>query len=163
MSKTISILFITSIVILSSFTAKEGKFEHVIYDNTKCYCKNFHFNNNSGFSMTLFKSKEHAPQITIKLTKKNEIQLNKNIVSKEDMIKELRLFLLKNGANHIIKFENHKQTSYGFYCEIQNCIFNVYSDLKNEKAKEIYDRTYEELNNTEKYKIDSYYPKNITE
>ncbi|NLL29181.1 MAG: hypothetical protein GX259_10330 [Bacteroidales bacterium] len=148
-------------------TVNEGKHEQIIYDNTINYSKNKGGYNNSVSLIISFPIKKQVfsdlPKITIELTKNNEILLNKVIASKEIMIKELRSFLLKHGTNHYIKFVTHKKTSYSFYCEVQTCIFNVYTDLLNEKAIEIYNKSYEELNNIEKNKIDLFYPKNIGE
>jgi hypothetical protein len=103
------------------------------------------------------------PKMSIKLTEKNEILLNAVVVSKEKMFIEIKSFILNNGAEHYIQFGSEKETSYSYFCEIQNCILSVYAELLNEKSREIYNKSYEELNETEKIKIDEFYPKNIAE
>ncbi len=120
-----------------------------------------------GFERTLPSQKEanflNFPKMSIKLTEKNEILLNTVAVPKEKLFTEIKAFLLNHGAEHYIQFRSDNETSYGFYCEIQSSIISIYTDLLNEKANEIYNKSYEELNEAEKNKIDLFYPKNIAE
>jgi hypothetical protein len=151
--------------IIFSFSTKDGKNGQIMHNRNKVSYENIEIE--SGIEITLLPQKKTAflkfPKMTIKLTEKNEILLNKVIVSKEKMITEIKSFILENGAKHYIKFRTEKKTSYSFFCEIQNCIFSVYTELLNEKSRKIYNKSYKELNESEKIEIDKIYPKNIAE
>ena len=101
--------------------------------------------------------------ISIKASDKNEIIVDGKIFNENNFEKELAAFIRKNQSNHLIEFSSDKETSYSFYIKVQNAIFEIYSLLRDEKAKEIFNNSYSNLTVDEQKKINEIYPTRIKE
>ncbi|RIJ45594.1 hypothetical protein D1614_22140 [Maribellus luteus] len=103
------------------------------------------------------------PIIAIKASDKNEIIVNGELVNENKFETELAAFIRKNQSRHLIEFSSDKETSYGFYIKVQNAILEIYSSLRDEKAKEIFNKSYSNLTVDEQKKINEIYPTRIKE
>jgi hypothetical protein len=103
------------------------------------------------------------PIIAIKASDKNEIIVNGEMVNENKFKTELATFIRKNQSKHLIEFSSDKETSYGFYIKVQNTIMEIYSSLRDEKAKEIFNNSYSNLTVDEQKKINEIYPTRIKE
>ena len=103
------------------------------------------------------------PIITIKASDKNEIIVNGETVNENKFETELTAFIRKNQSKHQIEFSSDKETAYGFYIKVQNSILEIYSSLRDEKAKEIFNKSYSNLTVDEQKKINEIYPTRIKE
>ena len=103
------------------------------------------------------------PSVLILANKNNEIVFNDSVVNPETLKIDLYRFIKENGANHVIVFSNEKGTTYDCYLTVQDYIAEVYLRLRNEKSKELFNKSYMELDGTEKDKIKSIFPSNINE
>jgi hypothetical protein len=101
--------------------------------------------------------------ITVLTTGKNQIILNGNFVNEEDLKSTLSGFIKTNKSNHLIKFEADQKTSYNFYLKVQEGISSVYNDLRDEWAKEKYNKSYNELNEDEQKEMREVYPFRVKE
>lgn len=101
--------------------------------------------------------------MTVSLTDKNQIVLNGNLVNQEDLKTTLNGFIKTNKSNHLIKFQADKGTSYDFYLKVQEAIKCVYNDLRDQLAKEKFNKPYRELTENELKEISEIYPFRIRE
>jgi hypothetical protein len=111
------------------------------------------------------KQKDYSdfPSVSILANSKSEIILNNKIVTSETLKNKLYDFIKSNQEHHLIIFSNEKGTTYDFYLKVQNQIFETYSRLRDEKSKELYNKSFSELSETENEKIKEIYPQNIKE
>lgn len=72
-------------------------------------------------------------------------------------------FIKTNKSNHLIKFQADKGTSYDFYLKVQEAIKCVYNDLRDQLAKEKFNKPYRELTENELKEISEIYPFRIRE
>lgn len=101
--------------------------------------------------------------MTISTTDKNQIVLNGETITKEELEKKLAEFIQTNKSNHQIQFQADKGTSYDFYLKIQETIKAVYNDLRVKLAKEKFNKSYNELNENEQKEIREIYPFRLKE
>jgi hypothetical protein len=107
------------------------------------------------------KIRENRPKMIITVTKDDEIVLNKKVISFIEMMTEVKTFIKKHGKEHWIELKNEKGTSYGFYFKVNNSINEVYDDLLNKKAVELFKKPYKSLSTSERKTINDFYPKNL--
>ena len=80
------------------------------------------------------------------------------------MARQLKSFIKKQQDEHfMIFFQNERETSYTFYLEVQKCIMSVYSELRNEKSIELFNKPFDELSEDEQRIIRKIYPQNVSE
>jgi biopolymer transport protein ExbD len=101
--------------------------------------------------------------MTVSTTEKNQIVLNGNFVKQEVLKSTLSDFIKTNKSNHLIKFQADKGTSYDFYLKVQEAINSVYNNLRDELAKEKFNKQYKELTENELKEISEIYPSRIKE
>ncbi|KAB1065939.1 ExbD/TolR family protein [Salibacter halophilus] len=101
--------------------------------------------------------------ILVTLTEENQITLNENEISQEELKTTLTEFIKANGANHVINFRADKGTSYDFYLKIQDQIGSVYNELRNELAITMYNQIFKELTDDQQNEIKRTYPTRIKE
>jgi len=101
--------------------------------------------------------------MSVSTTDKNKIVLNGYFVNKEELKSTLSGFIKSNKSNHLIKFQADKGTSYDFYLKVQEAINSVYNDLRDELAKEKFNKPYKELTENELKEIREIYPSRIKE
>ena len=64
---------------------------------------------------------------------------------------------------HVISVTNDVGTSYQVYINVQNELVAAYNELRNEKANEVFGKTYAECNEDEQKAIREFYPQKISE
>ncbi len=101
--------------------------------------------------------------VLIHINKNDEIIYNSEIIDQASLTTELYKFIKRKEAKHLILFSNEKETTYRFFLIVQNCISEVYSQLREEKSNELYEKSLSELIENEKENIFKLYPKNIKE
>ena len=101
--------------------------------------------------------------ILVTLTEEDQIILNENEISQEELKTILTEFIKANGSNHVISFRADKGTSYDFYLKIQDQIGSVYNELRNELAMTKYNQTFKELTDDQQNEIKRTYPTRIKE
>ncbi len=101
--------------------------------------------------------------ILVTLTEEDQIILNENEISQEELKTTLTEFIKANGSNHVINFRADKGTSYDFYLKIQDQIGSVYNELRNELAMTKYNQTFKELTDDQRNEIKRTYPTRIKE
>jgi len=101
--------------------------------------------------------------ITFAVTEKNQIIIEGETVSNQELKTILMDFIRKNESNHIILFQSDRGTSYAFYVEVHNQITSAYKDLRDEMAKDLFEKTYDELTEKQKKEIAEIYPIRIKE
>jgi hypothetical protein len=101
--------------------------------------------------------------IMVTLTEKDQVIVNENEISREELKTILSEFIKANGSNHVINFRADKGTSYDFYLKIQDQIGLVYSELRNELAMTKYNQTFSELPDDHQNEIKRTYPTRIKE
>ncbi|MFC3417720.1 ExbD/TolR family protein [Algoriphagus hitonicola] len=99
--------------------------------------------------------------ISVTLTEKDQIILNRNEISQEELKIALAEFIKANGSNHEINLRADKAASYDFYLKIQDQIVLVYNELRNELAMTKYDQTFNELTGNQQNEIKRIFPKRI--
>lgn len=113
-------------------------------------------NKNTNFiSENEIKENKYENIINIHLTKNNSIEFNKVTISKIQLQNKLETNLSKRSTQ--INFTNSNETKYDFYLEIQSLIFDTNKKIKEKKSIDLYKKNYNDLNNSEKYNIDSLY------
>lgn len=106
---------------------------------------------------------ETYESIFVTLTEKDQIIVNENEISREELKTILSKFIKTNGSNHVIFFRADNGTSYDFYLKVQNQIALGYNELRNELAITKYNRTLNELTEDQQNEIKQTYPKRIKE
>jgi hypothetical protein len=101
--------------------------------------------------------------ILVTLTEKDQIIVNDNDISREELKTILSKFIKTNGSNHVINFRADKGTSYDFYLKVQDQIVLVYNELRNELAITKYNHTFNELADGQQNEIKETYPTRIKE
>lgn len=101
--------------------------------------------------------------ILVTLTEEDQIILNENEISQEELKTTLTEFIKANGSNHVINFRADEGTSYDFYLRVQETIKTVYNDLRVKLAKEKFNKSYNELNEDEQKEIREIYPFRVKE
>ncbi len=104
-----------------------------------------------------------CPSVSILVNGKDEIILGDKSVQIETLENELYKFIKKNERHHQILFSIDRTATYDFYLKIQNKINDVYLLLRDEKAKEFYDKSFSDLTDIKKADIKEIYPQNIKE
>ena len=107
---------------------------------------------------------EDSRIIRIKATQDDKVLLNGKIVSQKEMAQQLKSFIKKQPDEHfLISLQTDRGTSYTFYLEVRKRIVSVYSELRNEKSIELFNKPFDELSDDEKRIIREIYPQNISE
>ncbi|WP_107039754.1 ExbD/TolR family protein [Brumimicrobium mesophilum] len=106
---------------------------------------------------------ETYESIFVTLTEKDQIIVNENEISREELKTILSKFIKTNGSNHVIIFRADNGTSYDYYLKVQNQIALVYYELRNELAITKYNQTLNELAEDKQNEIKQTYPKRIKE
>jgi len=120
------------------------------------------YTSNNLNSERTFEDKEFL-KVSVQINERNEIVYNDEIINGNTLKNELYSFIKQNPNNHLIMFTVEKETLYNFYLDVHSNISDVYSKLRNEKSKEIFERQFSDLTDKEKEEIEEIYPENITE
>lgn len=105
----------------------------------------------------------NSKTVSILANSKSEIIYNERIINVNIFRSELYKFIKQNQKNHLIVFSGERETTYKFYTKVQGFIFEIYSRLRDEKAKELYEKSFSNLTEDEKDIIKEIYPINIEE
>lgn len=101
--------------------------------------------------------------LTIVITPENKYTVNNMLTPQKELEEKIFSFITKTGEKHIIHIIANKKANYESYFSIQNTIANIYRELRNKKALEIYKKNMTECNDEEQEYIRKRIPQHITE
>jgi biopolymer transport protein ExbD len=101
--------------------------------------------------------------ITFAVTEKNQIIIEGETVSNQELKTILMDFIRKNESNHIILFQSDRGTSYAFYVEVHNQITSAYNDLRNDLAIKRFNKPFNELKGIQQKELEIIYPVRVRE
>lgn len=101
--------------------------------------------------------------IIITTTDENQIILDGQTISLEELEKKLCEFIEISKANHQIQFQPNRGTSYSFYLKVRETINTIYNDLRVKLAQDKFNKSYNELNEDEQKEIREIYPFRLKE
>lgn len=99
----------------------------------------------------------------VSINSNNQIIVNEEIKSQDELKSNLKDFIKKNKANHIIKFETDNKTLYKLYVSVLEDFNAIYEVLQNELANEKFKMNFNQLNEKEQQEIKEIYPYRIKE
>lgn len=102
-------------------------------------------------------------RLVINVTSKNQVLIENKEVSFEELNSQLEKFIKFNKENHKIIFISEKETKYSFYIKVQNSILETYKTLRDKESIELYNKTFQELTDSEKNEVTRIYPTRIFE
>ena len=141
-------------------------FEEAYYRDIALLTIAYTSNADTGIRRQLAHETKHygeSEDMTIAVTDKNQIILNGNNVSPEELKRNLSDFINSNKANHQILLHFDNGTAYDFYVAVQGDIKSVYTDLRNDLANEKFNKPYKNLTENEQKEIKEIYPSRIKE
>ena len=88
---------------------------------------------------------------------------NKATQDEEEMVQMAKGFLKQHGRDTRFSLQADRGTSYGAYVRMQELLRRVYSEVRNEKAQEVYGKPMSELTVEERNQINYLVPVGIAE
>ena len=88
---------------------------------------------------------------------------NKATQDEEEMVQMAKGFLKQHGRDTRFSLQADRATSYGAYVRMQELLRRVYSEVRNEKAQEVYGKPMSELTVEERNQINYLVPVGIAE
>jgi len=110
---------------------------------------------------SVFKEEDYFV-IPIFLSEKDELFLNKKLITVEDFKLELTE-LIEQHPDYYMILEFDRKSSYNFYGSIRKEIADILNDLCEEKSKSLFNRNYLDLSESEKLQIYELYPFRLKE
>ena len=99
----------------------------------------------------------------VKLDADNRLTCDGKAVTLEELSAEVRALALVNRTGHVVNIEAAAKTTYEAYFRMQDAIVGAYHQLREERARQYYGRSYEHCTPDERTALNEYYPQRISE
>ena len=106
-------------------------------------------------------SEEAARALKIEVQPEEVLIINDKKVALENVQKTIKEYLQKYTSEAIIAVKTNPDTSYGFYIQVQNIMVSAYDELRDELAKEKFNRSFDVLMPAQQKEIEKVYPMKI--
>jgi biopolymer transport protein ExbD len=106
-------------------------------------------------------SEEVARALKIEVQPEEVVMINDKKVALENVQKTIKEYLQKYTSEAIIAVKTNPDTSYGFYIQVQNIMVSAYDELRDELAKEKFNRSFDVLMPAQQKEIEKVYPMKI--
>lgn len=104
---------------------------------------------------------EGFESLRITLTAEGEILVDSSDVISKELKALVKNFILRQESNGVIQFQPEAGTSYDLYIETENQVKGIYHQIREDKARQVYKKPFESLNDEQKIQIMDQYPLNI--
>ncbi len=108
-----------------------------------------------------FKAEELKHALKVEIDSESRLFLNDKGATLEELQKKVISYLKQNKSKSVVLIKNSRKTSYKAFLDMQKEIVDGFEVVRNQLAKEKFNRTFDELKETEKKEIKNIYPLNI--
>ena len=106
---------------------------------------------------------EKSNLMTLRLDAANQLLVNDKPTDIRSLRRQVVDFVRQRGRQHLISLESDRDASYDVYFHIQNELVAAYTQLRNDKAREMYHRNFNQLSSDQKKKLNDLCPQRIAE